>query len=43
MLQIVTTRLSEKEDAVILNTRNLHLDDDDSDIQNIIGGKPVRF
>jgi hypothetical protein len=42
MLQIVTTRLSEKEDAA-LNTRNLHLDDDDSDIQNIIGGDPVRF
>jgi hypothetical protein len=40
MLQIVTTRLGETEDAA-LNTRNLYLDDDDSDIQNIINGQPV--
>jgi hypothetical protein len=42
MLQIVTTHLGETEDAA-LNNCNLHLDDDDSDIQNIINGKPVRF
>jgi hypothetical protein len=42
MLQILANRLGETEDAA-LNTRNLHLDDDDSDIQNIIGGTEVQF
>jgi hypothetical protein len=38
------TRPGETEYAAFNNTNNLVLnDDDDSDIQNIIGGKPVRF
>jgi hypothetical protein len=36
----IMTRPGEQEDTAI-NTQNLRLDDDDSDVQNIIGGTEV--
>jgi hypothetical protein len=39
--QVVTTRSSETEDMAFNNTHNLFNDDDGSDGNTIINGKPV--